>query len=666
METHSKMTQIVSRVNLPVKYSLTNNSKKMLKKLTHYVGCLLFFMAFNAYSQPVAINGLLSVSGNKIVNKNGIAVSFAGNSLFWCNDGWGGEKYYNSNTVSWLRNDWNSAIVRAAMGVESDGGYLANKAGNKAKVKAVVDAAIANDMYVIIDWHTHNAEWNTNEAIDFFKEMAQTYGNKPNVIYEVYNEPINSSWSNDIKPYAEKVIDAIRAIDPDNLIIVGTRFYSAYVNEAADNPINKNNIAYTIHFYAAQHKEDYRERCRYALNKGVALFATEWGAVNADGGGNVDESETAIWMDFLKQNKISHCNWSINDKNEGASALSQGASGSGNWSSNNLTWSGSVVRNILKSYDYGKLSDEVSFSNAPIITRPKLSYTFKIAYTATQSRELIVSFLDNQGSVLATSKTQVNGSGEKDVVLNLSQLPTLSSDYSYTCEIRPISGNASTNLEKKTISNVTIVANEPLVVVEAESYDVMSGVQKEICAEGGENLGYIETSDWMSYPSISITKAGKYIVYYRVASANAGGKISLEKDAGQTVLGVTNIPATGDWQIWNTVSQEVDLPAGSYSLGIGIPSGGFNLNLFAISAKSDINGIEDFDFSPSATFNVFPSPAKDFIYVNGITENSTVSIFNLSGEKLKETQNNRMDISSFPSGIYFVKVGNLSRKFIKE
>lgn len=69
--------------------------------------------------------------------------------------------------------------------------------------------------------------------------MAQTYGNKPNVIYEVYNEPINSSWTNDIKPYAEQVIDAIRSIDPDNLIIVGTRFYSAYVNEAADNPINK-------------------------------------------------------------------------------------------------------------------------------------------------------------------------------------------------------------------------------------------------------------------------------------------------------------------------------------------------------------------------------------------------------------------------------------------
>lgn len=165
---------------------------------------ILILIGINSFAQPALIHGDLSVSGNKIVNKNGIAVNFAGNSLFWCNTNWGGEKYYNASTVAWLRNDWNSAIVRAAMGVETDGGYLSNKTSNKAKVKAVVDAAIANDMYVIIDWHTHNAEANVSEAINFFKEMAQTYGNKPNVIYEVYNEPINSSWTNDIKPMPSK------------------------------------------------------------------------------------------------------------------------------------------------------------------------------------------------------------------------------------------------------------------------------------------------------------------------------------------------------------------------------------------------------------------------------------------------------------------------------
>ncbi len=636
----------------------------MLKKTVILKMLTASFIAFNSFAQPVAIHGSLSVSGNKIVNKNGIAVSFAGNSLFWSNDGWGGEKYYNANVVSWLQKDWNAGIIRAAMGVEDPGGYLESKASNVAKVKRVVDAAIANNMYVLIDWHSHNAEKYPNEAIEFFTGMAQTYGKNPHVIYEIYNEPIHVSWSNTIKPYAERVIDAIRAIDPDNLIIVGTPKWSSNVDEAANDPIQRNNIAYTIHFYAAQHKQDFRNKCQYALNKGVALFATEWGTVNANGDGAVDENETNIWMDFLKRNHISHCNWSINDKNEGASALTSNPSSQGNWSSSNLTWSGSFVRNILKSYDYGKLTDGTSFSNAPIITSSKLSYTFKIAYTATQSRDLIVSFLDKQGSVLASSKTQVSGSGEKEVVLDLSQLPEISSDYSYTCEIRPLGGNESTNLEKRTISNVTIVANEPLAIIEAESYNVMSGVKNELCEEGGENVAYLEAGDWLSYHNVTIPTSGTYTIYYRVASATSGGKISLEMDNGQTVLGTISVASTGNWQVWKTISKEVVLPQGKYDLGIGVETGGYNLNMFAIAPKPTTTSIDEDDFNYSDKISVFPSPTKDKLYVKGkIIE---AAVFSLSGEKMIETKANVLEVSVLTSGIYFLKSGNQTIKFIKE
>ncbi len=646
---------------------LINGSKEVLRVFPFnllILGCILLF-AINCYSQPVAINGALSVSGNKIVNKNGLPVSFAGNSLFWCNYNWGGEKYYNANVVSWLRSDWNSGIIRAAMGVEADGGYLSNKAGNKAKVKTVVDAAIANGMYVIIDWHTHVAESNTNEAVAFFKEMAQTYGDKPNVIYEVYNEPINSSWHNDIKPYAETVIDAIRSIDPDNLIIVGTRFYSALVNEPADDPIQRKNIAYTIHFYAAQHKKDYRDRCQYALDKGIALFATEWGTVNADGGGNVDEGETATWIDFLKRNHISHCNWSINDKPEGASALTQGASSSGNWSSNNLTWSGSVVRNILKSYDYGKLTDEVSFSKAPIISSSKLSYTFKVAYTATQSRDLIVSVLDAQGAVLGSSTNTVNGYGVRDVIVNLANLPIIGTTYSYACEIRPVAGNENSRLAQKRIYNVTIVEQEPTTVIEAEAYDAMSGVKTEACDEGGENVGYLDTGDWLSYPNVSIPTAGKYMVYYRVASAQNTGIISLEKDAGKTILGTLDVPNTGDWQTWNTISHIVDFPAGTYNIGLGIKEGGYNLNFLAIAPIQDQTlGIEEAK-NDALAFSTYPNPVKDILHINGAGDNSNIEIYNTSGALLMETRGNKVDTKALHQGVYYIKINQTISKFIK-
>ena len=64
------------------------------------------------------------------------------------------------------------------MGVDQ-GGYLNNPNGEKAKVMAVVDAAIAMGIYVIIDWHGHHAENHVQQAKTFFTEMARRYGQYP-------------------------------------------------------------------------------------------------------------------------------------------------------------------------------------------------------------------------------------------------------------------------------------------------------------------------------------------------------------------------------------------------------------------------------------------------------------------------------------------------------
>ena len=121
---------------------------------------------------PVARYGALRVQGNQILGATNQPVSLAGNSLFWSNNGWGGERYYSANVVGWLKNSWNASIVRAAMGVDEAGGYLENPAREKAKVKTVVDACIAAGLYVIIDWHSHQAEQHQAQAIAFFQEMA--------------------------------------------------------------------------------------------------------------------------------------------------------------------------------------------------------------------------------------------------------------------------------------------------------------------------------------------------------------------------------------------------------------------------------------------------------------------------------------------------------------
>lgn len=315
----------------------------------------------------------LVVQGNK-VTANGQPANLAGMSLFWSNTGWGGEKYYNAQTVAWLKSDWKANLVRVAVGVEADGGLLTDST-NKTRAMTVIDAAIANNMYVIIDWHTHTAEANKPAAIAFFKEMATKYGNYNNVIYEVYNEPLQVSWSNVIKPYATDVIREIRAIDPDNLIIVGTPTWSQDVDVASQDKITAySNIAYTLHFYAGTHKQSLRNKAQTALNNGIALFVTEWGSVNADGDGGVDAAETATWLNFLKTNGISHANWSLTDKLEGSAALVEGASANGGWTAAQLTTSGKLVRNNMISQNGGTAASSVApVSSVAASSTPKSS-----------------------------------------------------------------------------------------------------------------------------------------------------------------------------------------------------------------------------------------------------------------------------------------------------
>lgn len=323
-----------------------------LRLLCFYILSLLLITscATTPSGTAVTTHGALSVNGNQIVGQHGEPTALAGPSLFWSNTGWRAERYYNKNVVKHIQKEWNATIIRAAMGTEKNGGYEEDPQGNRARVERVVDAAIARGIYVIIDWHAHHAEKNPAAAVEFFEYMAKKYGNTPNVIYEIYNEPLaNTDWSTVIKPYAENVIAKIRAIDPDNLIVVGTQSWSQDVDKAAADPIHGfNNIVYALHFYAGTHKQELRDKAKKALDMGIALMVTEWGSVNANGDGAIDREETARWLEFMREHNLSHCYWALNDKREGASILKPGTKPNGKWTDDDLTLAGLLIRDIVR------------------------------------------------------------------------------------------------------------------------------------------------------------------------------------------------------------------------------------------------------------------------------------------------------------------------------
>lgn len=135
------------------------------------------------------------------------------------------------------------------------------------------------------------------------------------------------------------------------------------------------------------------------------------------------------------------------------------------------------------------------------------------------------------------------------------------------------------------------------IKVEAEDYIAMSGIAEEntIDIDGGENVGWIDSGDWMKY-QVNIPTTSNYTISYRIASPT-GASLQLQQD-NNSFPSVT-IPNTGDWQNWQTIEQTVFLNAGQQELTLTAPVGGWNINWFTLTANnnpvldSDQDGVVD-------------------------------------------------------------------------
>jgi len=337
---------------------------------------LVLSVAGWAGAGPVSFYGKLKTNGGPYLRSSitGKAVQVKGVSFFWSQ--WtDGSVFYNENAVDRMAQDWKAEIVRAAYGAT---GYAFDDSAavvNRKRIEAVVDAAIKNDIYVIIDWHSHKAHGaaETERAKKFFAYFAEKYKERDNVIFELYNEPlckdptINQppceyvAWQ-EIKEYAEKVKDEIRKYS-ENLILVGTPYYSQQIKQVVGNAIDDPNLGYVLHFYAASHSlssfsSDIIDVQSVAR---LPIFVTEFGTTNADGGdptkGNYNShnaTRTDEWLAFLNTRSISYVAWSLSQKYEGSAFFGETKSTFDqtvpeNWTNTSfMTASGVYIMNMLR------------------------------------------------------------------------------------------------------------------------------------------------------------------------------------------------------------------------------------------------------------------------------------------------------------------------------
>ncbi len=327
-----------------------------MKKILAF--CLLVAATLFAAGPADYYGKLQAKDGMLYSAKTGQPVQLKGMSMFW--DVWSSE-FYTASVIKGLVDKWKIEIIRVPHGVGGDkgGGPMANWQNVD---ETVIQAAIDNGIYVIIDFHSHVAHTQTEDAKTFFKTMASKWGKYPNVIFEIYNEPMAANMWSSIKTYADQVIPVIRQNGgTDNLVIVGNSEYSIRPGEAVSNPIKDSNVAYTFHFYAGSHSLDggaysgnptYRNGINQAIQAGLTVFVTEWGTVDASGNGGYNKSSSDAWMSYLDQKKISWCNWSVHSKDESASIFANQSSYTNpqNWSYSGYSESGKYVYDQLQSW----------------------------------------------------------------------------------------------------------------------------------------------------------------------------------------------------------------------------------------------------------------------------------------------------------------------------
>lgn len=302
------------------------------------------------YGNGVLAHGELKAVNGKIIDKNGnnfVLKGMSSHGIVWF------PEFTNKHTIQ-MTKDNGANVFRIAMYTEEYGGYTTGE-NEKLNAKKIMYNAVENtislDMYAIIDWHIlsdSNPQKHKNEAVNFFDEVSKKYADNPAVIYEICNEPHGVSWKNDIKPYAQEIVSVIRKNSPNALIIVGTNTWSQDVDEASEDLLDFENIAYALHFYSGTHKLDnFKPKIEKAMENGATVFVSEWGTSDASGNNGNYFDEASKWLSYLDEKEISRINWSLCAKEESSAALLSGVNPE-SWSEKDLSQSGKFVFEKLK------------------------------------------------------------------------------------------------------------------------------------------------------------------------------------------------------------------------------------------------------------------------------------------------------------------------------
>ena len=317
--------------------------------------CNQSMQTLNYVNNGYNFNGKLSVKGADLVNKSGRKYQLFGLSTHGLQ--WFG-RYANFDTIASIQETFGINVIRFAFYTDEDGycdGSESRKKQMLEDLKRGVEAATQLGLYVIIDWHMVGAENDADknpltyleQSKEFFSYISEYYKRQNNILYEIMNEPNGStSWA-DCKKYANEVIPCIRK-NTDAVILVGNPQWTADLNSVMQDPlVGYENIMYTYHFYAADHRST--SQVEQAYKKGFPVFISEFGFMESSGDGDISKQFGENWARVLDERNISYVAWNISNSKGSASIFKQGSADMTDMSDENLKEWGIYLKNWYRS-----------------------------------------------------------------------------------------------------------------------------------------------------------------------------------------------------------------------------------------------------------------------------------------------------------------------------
>ena len=284
----------------------------------------------------------LKVSGVRLTDVHGDAVRLRGVDV--CSMEWMAAGDHVLQSINVATQDWHANIIRLPLSQDRWFGKTDDSAGaNEAAYHTLVDQAVAeaarDHAYIILDLHWSDmGVWGQNigqhalpdaNSLAFWQAVAARYANRPNVIFDLYNEPIQAPW--DVwrnggsvtenfhgQSYTynavglQQLLDAIRAAGAKNVVMAGGLGYSSQLDmpdrDLLSDP-HGNGVLYVSHYYPGWENEASWEKRMVVATKRFPVIVSEFGSDHSSLPNADPATHVGRVLNILREHGWNWCAW---------------------------------------------------------------------------------------------------------------------------------------------------------------------------------------------------------------------------------------------------------------------------------------------------------------------------------------------------------------------